>query len=71
METELLEPQANGASTRETATGERYGVVGRTNSELLESMFGCFANDPAFERVVQFMADERARARRGRARSRR
>ena len=67
MDAELLEPQTAAAPTatspRETVMGERYGVVGRTNPELLESMFGCFADDPAFERVVKFMEDERARER--------
>ena len=67
MQIESLEQstrvKAPSSVAQDVAPGERYGVVGRTNPELLESMFGCFANDPAFERVVQFIENERARER--------
>jgi hypothetical protein len=41
----------------------RYGVTGRTNPQLIETLFGVFANDPEAEEVAHAIAAERERER--------
>ncbi len=58
----------DGGSTSTEPSGdllsaERYGVTGRTNPQLVDSLFGLFANVPAFDRVMRQIEEDRARER--------
>ncbi|MBB6050827.1 hypothetical protein [Armatimonas rosea] len=46
------------------ASERRLGVTGRTNPEVLEEMFGVFADSPHAREVLDTIAAERERERR-------
>lgn len=66
IEERLAEVEAQVAQLmRQTAPAvRRPGVTGKTNPQVIEELFGVFANDPHFDRVVQTIEENRARERR-------
>jgi predicted signal transduction protein with EAL and GGDEF domain len=64
LEERLAAVEAEVRRLRDQRENHRAGVIGRTNPELINEMFGIFADDPLFERMVQRMEAERERERR-------
>lgn len=43
--------------------GERYSVIGRTNPQRIDELFGVFANDPEAQAVEKVIEAEREKER--------
>lgn len=63
LEERVTELEREMAQVKARNNGARYGVTGKTNPQLIEKMFGIFANDPEAEEVARNVAEERERDR--------
>lgn len=63
IEERLAALEADMARLKAQAPAERYGVIGRTNPQAIEAMFGQSAGDALAEAVWQEILAERERER--------
>jgi hypothetical protein len=64
LEERIAALEAEMRSVKAQINGTRYGVTGKTNPQLIAEMFGVFADEPMFDRMVRRMEEERERERR-------